>query len=134
MRRVFDKYDANKDGKISLAEYREALRGTCHDDVAAATRRMFETADKDGDGFIEFEEFVEVNAGVRMAEIKSAFRVFDVDGDGRISAEELAEVLRKIGGFGECDVVACRKMVKGVDKDGDGLIDMDEFVTMMTRM
>lgn len=72
-----------------------------------------------------------MGGGVNMNEIQSAFGVFDLDGDGKISAAELLEVLRRLGQ--RCSLETRRKMLKGVDRDGDGLVDMDEFMIMMTR-
>nr|XP_016465081.1 PREDICTED: calmodulin-like protein 1 [Nicotiana tabacum] len=121
MKRVFDKFDTNKDGKISKEEYKSAMK-------------MMRAADTDGDGFINFEEFMRVQnleGGVNPTDIKSAFKAFDLDGDGKISADELLQVQRMLGE--KCSLENCKKMVRGVDANGDGLIDMDEFVTMMTR-
>lgn len=57
--------------------------------------------------------------------------MYDLDGDGKISAEELWDVMKKLGE--KCSLEKCRKMVKEVDSDGDGYINSDEFMTMMTR-
>lgn len=43
--------------------------------------------------------------------------------DGKLTAEEIQQVL------GE-DAESSRKMIGEVDKDGDGQIDFDEFITM----
>ncbi|CAN4090591.1 unnamed protein product [Withania somnifera] len=137
MKRVFDKFDTNKDGKISKEEYKSAMKmlgsgwgNTRSYEVADA----FQAADTNGDGFISFEEFMRVQnleGGVNSTDIKSAFKAFDLDGDGKISAEELLQVQRMLGE--KCSLESCKKMVRGVDANGDGLIDIDEFVTMMTR-
>ncbi|XP_057491462.1 heat shock factor protein HSF24-like [Actinidia eriantha] len=50
--------------------------------------------------------------------------------DNEIAKESL-EVLKKLGE--KCSLESCREMVRGVDKDADGLIDMDEFVSEMTH-
>jgi calcium-binding protein CML len=132
MRWVFNKYDTNKDGKISREEYKSALKvldkGISETEVAKA----FQMIDSDGDGFIDFKEFMEMynmGGGVKATDIQSAFQVFDLDGNGKISAEELSQVLKKLGEG--CSLKACRKMVKGVDTNGDGFIDINEFMTMM---
>ncbi|OIT35121.1 PREDICTED: calmodulin-like protein 1 [Nicotiana attenuata] len=136
MKRVFDKFDTNKDGKISQEEYKSAMKmmGSGGNTKTYDVGDAFQAADTDGDGFINFEEFMRVQnleGGVNPTDIKSAFEAFDLDGDGKISAEELLQVQRMLGE--KCSLENCKKMVRGVDANGDGLIDMDEFVTMMTR-
>ncbi|CAI0413615.1 unnamed protein product [Linum tenue] len=38
-----------------------------------------------------------------------------------------------MGSLGEdCSIAECRKMISGVDNDGDGTIDFEEFKMMMT--
>ncbi|KAA8545880.1 hypothetical protein F0562_020669 [Nyssa sinensis] len=69
--------------------------------------------------------------GLKTMDIQSAFQTFDLDGDGKISAEEVFDLLRRLGE--KCSLPDCRRMVKGVDTNEDGVIDMDEFMTMMTR-
>jgi calcium-binding protein CML len=66
-------------------------------------------------------------------ELKEAFAVFDADGDGRISAEELMAVLASLGDDDRCSVEDCRRMIGGVDADGDGFVCFDDFTRMMTQ-
>ncbi|KAF2295213.1 hypothetical protein GH714_032163 [Hevea brasiliensis] len=121
MKWVFSKFDTNKDGKISRQEYKSALRslgkGMDEDEMA----KSFEATDTDGDGFIDFKEFMKMmnseGDGVKASDIHSAFQAFDLDGNGKISAEELMQVLKRMGEKFSLD--ACRKMIKGVDSDGD---------------
>ncbi|KAG2635448.1 hypothetical protein PVAP13_2NG356100 [Panicum virgatum] len=85
-----------------------------------------------GHGYMDLEEFMEVhNNGVQLGDIRRAFFVFDRNGDGRISAEEIMTVLRKLGE--SCSLESCRKMVREIDGNGDGFVDMDDFMAMMTR-
>ncbi|KAF3668542.1 hypothetical protein T459_04580 [Capsicum annuum] len=137
MKKVFDKFDTNKDGKITKEEYKSAMKMM---GSGGGNRKSYEVgdafqaADTNGDGFISFEEFMRaqnLEGGVNSTDIKSAFMAFDLDGDGKISAEELLHVQQMLGE--KCSLESCKKMVRGVDANGDGLIDMDEFVTMMTR-
>lgn len=132
---VFDKFDTNRDGKISLEEYKSAMRTMKWVDLGdtESVVESFKVMDSDGDGFIDFKEFVEMFKGdeerVKETEIKSAFQVFDLNGDGKISAEELSQVLKSLGE--SFSLSACTKMVMGVDGDGDGFIDLNEFMRMM---
>ncbi|CAI0413618.1 unnamed protein product [Linum tenue] len=98
-------------------------------------QKMITEFDADGDGFIDFKEFVELNTqGVgseeAMVNLRDAFSVYDIDGDGSITAEELHKVMGSLGE--DCSIAECRKMISGVDNDGDGTIDFEEFKMMMT--
>lgn len=134
LRHVFNKFDTNKDGKISQMEYKAVLRALGQANMISDVPKIFRVADLDGDGFIDFKEFVEVHkksGGVKSMDIQSAFRTFDLNRDGKISAEEVLELLRRLGE--RCSLEDCRRMVRAVDTDGDGMVDMDEFTTMMTQ-
>lgn len=132
MKLVFDKFDTNKDGKITLEEYKAAVRTMGWGIEGTETDESFQVMDSDGDGFIDFKEFMDmfnVEETVKETEIKSAFQVFDLNGDGKISAEELSQVLKSLGE--SCSLSACKKMVMGVDGNGDGFIDLNEFMRML---
>lgn len=134
MKRVFDRFDSNKDGKISQMEYKAILRAIGQASMISEVPKIFQVVDLDGDGFIDFKEFMEVHkkgGGIRTMDIQSAFRTFDKNDDGKISAEEILEMLRRLGE--SCSLEDCRKMVRAVDTDGDGMVNMDEFMAMMTR-
>ena len=68
----------------------------------------------------------------QINELKGAFKVFDVDGDGFISAAELRQVMASQGENLTDEEVA--EMIRGADVDGDGQVNCDEFVTLMTAI
>jgi len=69
-------------------------------------------------------------SGSDPEELKEAFAVFDTDRDGRISAEELLRVFRAIGDE-RCTLEECRRMIEGVDRNGDGFVCFEDFSRMM---
>ena len=142
-RRVFEAIDENGDGKISPSELSQVLLclGYDHSVAGVEAEGMVRQIDCDGDGFVDLDEFMGavVNAdvdpdgrssGVTRDDLRDAFLVFDADRDGKISAEELRRVLVRLG-CDKCSVGECRRMIKGVDKDGDGFVDFEEFRLMM---
>lgn len=134
MKQVFDKFDSNRDGKISQQEYKAMLRAMGKDHMIGDVPNIFKVVDLDGDGFINFKEFMDVQkkgGGVRTSDIQGAFRTFDLNGDGKISPDEVLAMLRKLGE--RCTIEDCKRMVRAVDTDGDGMVNMDEFMTMMTQ-
>lgn len=65
---------------------------------------------------------------VHSKELMETFKYFDKNGDGRISATELGQVLRSVGiasTHEELDV-----MIREVDGDNDGFIDLAEFIRL----
>ncbi|XP_020090367.1 probable calcium-binding protein CML15 [Ananas comosus] len=134
LKRIFNKFDADGDGRIREAEVAAMLtRLGCDDDAAS----MVAAADADGDGYIDMGEFAAIFGGSLEeareveAELRAAFAVFDEDGDGGITAEELFRVLEKLGEGETMD--RCREMVRGVDRNGDGVVSFEEFRLMMTQ-
>uniref|UniRef100_A0A8C2HRS4 Calmodulin 1a n=1 Tax=Cyprinus carpio TaxID=7962 RepID=A0A8C2HRS4_CYPCA len=73
----------------------------------------------------------------QIAEFKEAFSLFDKDGDGTITTKELGTVMRSLGQnpteaelqdmINEVD-----EMIREADIDGDGQVNYEEFVQMMT--
>lgn len=62
--------------------------------------------------------------------LEDAFRLFDKDGDGNITSSELQSVMQSLGQ--PVDIRQATEMIMSVDKDGNGLIDFDEFCEMMS--
>lgn len=72
--RIFKKFDANGDGKISSSELGDSLKAL-GSATAEDVKKMMEEIDTDGDGYIsyqEFEDFAKNNRGL----IKDVAKVF----------------------------------------------------------
>ncbi|KAK2453483.1 putative calcium-binding protein CML25 [Trifolium repens] len=131
---VFRKFDVNGDGKISSSELGSIMRSLGQAATEEELNQMIREVDADGDGHINLEEFIELNTkdidpNEVLENLKDAFSVFDLDKNGSISAEELHNVMVSLGD--QCSLAECQKMIGGVDSDGDGMIDFEEFKMMM---
>ena len=62
-------------------------------------------------------------------ELEEAFKKFDKNNDGHISSAELKEVLQTSGQNPTDEFV--QEMLKSVDKDNSGTIELDEFCAYM---
>jgi len=136
-REAFDMFDRDRDGSISSKELTMVMKNLIRDISDAEVKKMIEEVDIDGNGIIDFDEFVmmmnrrnkETDA---EEEVINAFRVFDDDYDGVISTSELKQILTNLGDKLTEDEV--NAMIAEADIDGNGFIHYEEFVrTMMTR-
>lgn len=143
-KQVFKVMDANGDGKISSLELSQVLLCLGHEKSTAskAAEGMIREIDFNGDGFMDLDEFMHavVNSTSEGAvsscssgnddHLMDAFLIFDKDKNGFISAKELRSVLINLG-FNKCSLKQCKRMIRGVDMDGDGFVDFKEFRLMM---
>ncbi|KAG5626773.1 hypothetical protein H5410_011991 [Solanum commersonii] len=100
----------------------------------AELQDMINEVDADGNGTIDFPEFLNLMARKKKdtdseEELKEAFRVFDKDQNGFISAAELRHVMTNLGEKLTDEEVD--EIIREADVDGDGQINYDEFVKVM---
>lgn len=69
--------------------------------------------------------------GGRNNELHDAFILFDVNHDGRITESELNSVLNFLG-F-KSTPAEVKQMIAEADVDGNGTVEYDEFLKMMSR-
>ncbi|XP_037927401.1 calmodulin-A-like [Teleopsis dalmanni] len=66
----------------------------------------------------------------QIEELREAFHIIDQDGDGRITPRELENVMRVVGQFPtESEILV---MINHFDTTGNGMIDFNDFVAMMS--
>ncbi len=58
---------------------------------------------------------------------EAAFAYFDKDGDGKLTKKEIVKLLKHAEISGFIRGIVSSKLIQGYDKDGDGLIDWEEF-------
>jgi Ca2+-binding EF-hand superfamily protein len=63
--------------------------------------------------------------------LAEAFKAFDTDNSGKISVKEIAAVLKLTD---QEEIKKIEKIVSDNDINNDGEIDMDEFISMMSKL
>ena len=138
--------DQNGDGMITIAEMRKALNAAGQDYTLKDVQKMVKAADKNGDGRVVWEEFLDMmtehyqkdtakesvkNVDGKEATVEEydqamqAFKLFDKNGDGMIDLHELKEAMETLQL--EQDPTKVEQLFKDLDKNGDGTIDYVEF-------
>ena len=151
LRRIFDLFDKNNDGLITVDELSRALNLLGLDTDLSDLESTIKSFIQPGNKGLQFEDFVSLHQSLddayfgaeEVAEIdhktmsqedsdlSEAFKVFDEDGDGYISAKELQVVLGKLGFSEGNEIDRVEKMIFSVDRNQDGRVDFFEFKDMM---
>jgi len=64
-------------------------------------------------------------------ELEETFGMFDLNHDGKISKDELSKVMKQLGRSTDDD--SLKAMIRDADLNGNGVIELDEFIEMMTK-
>ncbi|CAM8911775.1 unnamed protein product [Rhodiola kirilowii] len=131
---AFRLFDKNGDGCITIEELATVIGSLDQSPTEEELQDMISEIDSDGNGTIEFSEFLSLMArkieeNDAEEELKEAFKVFDKDQNGYISATELRHVMINFGEKMTDEEV--EQMIREADLDGDGQVNYEEFVKMM---
>jgi len=143
VRKAFKTYDRDGDGAIDRGELHKALTNYKFNFSDQEVDIIFAAGDIDGDGCVDFEEFMylmcpstaqivkKFRASYKtINEVKGAFRKYDKNRDGGLSKSELSRMMMSTGhSFTDMEIDAIMNLG---DRDGDGEIDLDEFMILMT--
>ncbi|VVC36122.1 EF-Hand 1, calcium-binding site,EF-hand domain pair,EF-hand domain [Cinara cedri] len=132
---AFMLFDKDQDGRITEAELGVVMRSLGQRPTETDLRGMVKEVDQDGNGSIEFDEFLLMMARKLKAidgeeEMHHAFNVFDKNGDGFITFDELKRVMCSIGERLTDEEI--EDMIKEADLNGDKKIDYKEFITIIS--
>lgn len=159
---AFIVYDKDGDGNMSLKELGSVMRSLGNhlkisfevlkielnklhlkgqNPTEQALQDMINETDMDGSGTMDFDEFCVLMARMlnevdTEEEIREAFRSFDKTAQGSIPEQELRQVLKYIMTIESLELDLTEEEIEEIiayaDTDGDGLINFNEFVTIMT--
>ncbi|KAI1731434.1 EF hand domain-containing protein [Ditylenchus destructor] len=132
LRGIFHEFDLNGDGYIQKNELKAVMIKMGQSPTEEELIAMFNAADQDQDGNIDFHEFLTIaRANPLSLSLKAVFEELDVDGDGHITRSELRTAFQRMGhALTDQEIKA---IYKHVDINNDGKINFQEFCEMMTR-
>lgn len=133
LRDVFIRLDTDGNGVLSREELTQGFKILGLKSITDV-EDIIQRCDADGSGFIDYSEFLTATINWREAlsreRLEAAFKAYDIDGSGKITVEEIKLF---IGGNDNIEEAEWRQMLEGVDKNGDGEVDFDEFFDLMTK-
>lgn len=136
LREAFNLFDTEHSGTIDARELKAALRALGFEVKKEDVRRMLSDVGKDPSQPIDFNDFCEMMRG-RMPdknsrdEINKVFALFDEDETGKISFRNLKRIAQELGESLTDDEL--QEMIEEADRDGDGLINPEEFYRVMRK-
>lgn len=136
LRRVFQMFDRNGDGRITKKELNDSLEKMGIFIPDGELSQMIDKIDVNGDGCVDIDEFGSLYQTImderdEEEDMREAFNVFDQNGDGFITVDELRSVLASLGLKQGRTAEDCKQMIMKVDVDGDGMVNFMEFKQMM---
>lgn len=135
-KKAFLLFDKDGNGRITADELSDVMQSLGQKPSDSEVEAMIQQADQDGDGSIDFLEFLEVMAskiGENSFEddLREAFQLFDRDNNGYISKREMRFVMSSLGE--QITDAGVDNMMREVDLDGDGRVNYEEFIRMMKK-
>ena len=144
---AFMQLDADGSGSVTHREFKDGLATLGITLPHAQMKELIATFDEDGDGDIDYDEFVReftdgsdsladawslqsklsvVDADIAEEDLNDAFGRLDYDGDGSITHDEFRAGLRRIGV--ELPIGTVKELIRTFDANDDGMIEWQEFV------
>ncbi|VBB34230.1 unnamed protein product, partial [Acanthocheilonema viteae] len=132
LRGIFKEFDLNGDGYIQKDELNAVMVKMGQRPTDDELNAMFNAADKDKDGNIDFDEFLSIaHANPLSLSLKAVFEELDVDGDGCITRSELRTAFQRMGhNLTDNDIKAIYNQVD-INKDGRINFDGNDFFFLL---
>ena len=134
LNKLFEIFDLNNDGQISFEEFQHVFLNNKYTNIKEdEVREIFNSIDTDKNGKIDYTEFIasclQEKIYLNKERLNEAFSIFDKNNKGEISKYEIMNVLQIKNGENK----EIEDIIRDVDKNGDGVIDIEEFYEFMNK-
>ncbi|CAL0310855.1 unnamed protein product [Lupinus luteus] len=139
LKAMFTNMDTDKSGSITYEELKAGLQRLGSKLTEAEVKQLMEAADVDGNGTIDYIEFITATMHRHKLEnddsLYKAFQYFDKDNSGFITGDELQTAMKEYGMGDDATIneiiSEVDTIISEVDTDNDGRINFEEFCAMM---
>ncbi|KAM6274313.1 LOW QUALITY PROTEIN: calcium-binding protein 4 [Porphyrio hochstetteri] len=137
---AFKEFDTDQDGYISYKDLGACMRTLGYMPTEMELIEISQHIKMRMGGRVDFEDFVQMMGPklreetahmVGVRELKIAFREVRLNGDGEISSAEMREAIQALLGS-KLKAQEVDEILQDVDLNGDGHVDFDEFVMMLS--
>nr|XP_046249635.1 guanylyl cyclase inhibitory protein [Scatophagus argus] len=130
-------------GLITLHEFqRHFCNGTGGSESAEYAEQIFRTLDSNGDGVVDFREYVMAISmlieGSAVEKLRWSFKLYDKDRDGTITREEMLEIMQAVYKMSVAAALTkpnpltaeecTNRIFLRLDKDNNAIISLEEFI------
>ncbi|XP_029992706.1 guanylyl cyclase inhibitory protein isoform X1 [Sphaeramia orbicularis] len=130
-------------GLITLHEFqRHFCEGTVGSESAEYAEQIFRTLDSNGDGVVDFREYVMAISmlieGSAVKKLRWSFKLYDKDRDGAITREEMLEIMQAVYKMSVAAALTqpnpltaeecTNRIFLRLDKDNNAIISLEEFI------
>lgn len=146
---IYEDFRRESGGRDSLkkADFIRVYKRAFGDKVATLAESIFKAFDEDGNGTVDFQEFLiglsitemtaDTDTSGRMQRIRWAFNAYDKDRSGTIDKKEMRQIVKAVAEVSalpeeallrnETPRTFADRLFSEVDKNGDGEITFQEF-------
>jgi Ca2+-binding EF-hand superfamily protein len=139
IKELFDQFDTDGNGTISVQEMRTALGGMGMNDNQTINQ-IWAEVDKDRSGYIDLDEFITMLIGANQdtdsrEDIRKVYSMFVGEDGGRVNSKIQLQHLRRIAKElnEQMSDEELMDLIQKADNDRDGAVDFEEFYGIMTR-
>jgi Ca2+-binding EF-hand superfamily protein len=139
IKELFDQFDIDGNGTISMQELKTALGGMGMNDNQTINQ-IWAEVDKDKSGYIDLDEFITMLVGPNQdtdsrEDIRKVYQLFLGEEGGRMNSKIQLQHLRSIARElnEQMSDEELLHLMQVADNDRDGAVDFEEFYQVMTR-